>query len=104
VASEVEYRADYPPPGMEISLIEQFVPIGGRRILEIGSGDGRLTRQLARVASEVVAVEPDAERATHGLRIAATEGLTNISFQVGSAEHLRIRGRPFDVVLFSWSL
>jgi ubiquinone/menaquinone biosynthesis C-methylase UbiE len=104
VASEVAYRADYPPPGMEVRLIERFVPLGGRRILEIGSGDGRLTRQLARLASEVVAVEPDAERVTAARRLAASGGFTNVSFRVGSAEQLRIRGRPFDVVLFSWSL
>ena len=96
--------SDYPPPGVEVRLIERFGRLRGRRILEIGCGDGRLTRQLAPLASSVVAIEPDSARVALARRMTASEGIDNVSFRVGSAEHLRLGTGPFDVVLFSWSL
>jgi ubiquinone/menaquinone biosynthesis C-methylase UbiE len=89
---------------MEVRLIQRFVGLRGRSILELGCGDGRLTRQLAPLASSVVAVEPDPPRVAHARRAAISEGISNATFHVGSAERLRIGGGPFDVALFSWSL
>ena len=102
--SAIELPSDYPPAGAEVRLIERFVKLEGRRILEIGCGDGRLTRQYARLASTVVAIEPDRARIREARRAAAAEGLTNVLFRVGTAERLRLGGGQFDIVLFSWSL
>jgi ubiquinone/menaquinone biosynthesis C-methylase UbiE len=96
--------SDYPPPGMEVGLIERYVELKGRRILEIGCGDGRLTRQLAPLASSVVAIEPDPARIALARRLAASEGISNVTFRVNSAERLRLGRDPFEVALFSWSL
>ncbi len=96
--------SDYPPPGMEVRLIQRFVDLRGVRILELGCGDGRLTRQLAPLASAVVAVEPDRARVALARRTARSEGIDNVSFRVGPAERLRVDGAPFDMALFSWSL
>ncbi len=100
----IELPSDYPPAGVEVSLIERFVKLEGRRILEIGCGDGRLTRQYAARASTVVAIEPDPARIREARRAAAAERVTNVSFRVGTAELLRLGGGPFDIALFSWSL
>jgi ubiquinone/menaquinone biosynthesis C-methylase UbiE len=89
---------------MEVRIIERYVELEGRRILEIGCGDGRLTRQLAQVASSIVAVEPEAAKIAGARRLAAAEGITNVSFRVGSAQDVRLAGDPFEVALFSWSL
>jgi ubiquinone/menaquinone biosynthesis C-methylase UbiE len=89
---------------MEVRLIERYVGLKGRRILEIGCGDGRLTRQYAPLASHVVAIEPDSAQIALARRLAASEGINNVSFHVGSAERLRLRGPKFEVALFSWSL
>jgi|ERR1700730_5930362 len=97
-------HADYPPPGMELGFIERHVGLKGRRILEIGCGDGRLTRQYAHLASSVFAIEPDPARIAVARRMATSEGINNVSFRVGTAERLRRGGEPFDVALFSWSL
>ena len=100
----LEELSDYPPPGMEVRLIERFVQLKGRRILEIGCGDGRLTIQYAPKAARVVAIDPDPESIA-AARLAATgAGIRNVSFRVGLAERSRIAGGPFDVALFSWSL
>jgi ubiquinone/menaquinone biosynthesis C-methylase UbiE len=96
--------SDYPPPGMEVRLIQRFADVAGRRILEIGCGDGRLTREFAPLASSVVAIEPDQSRITLARRMAASAGISNVSFRVNLAENLRLGGEPFEVALFSWSL
>ena len=104
MARAVELPSDYPPPGMELRLIRRFVNPKGKRVLEIGSGDGRLTREYARLATHVVAIEPDREGVLVARREFAAEGITNVSFRVGAAERKRLGGAAFDIALFSWSL
>lgn len=102
--AKAELPSDYPPDGMEVRLIQRFVKFKGRRVLEIGCGDGRLTRQFAPLASTVLAIEPDAAQIRLARRMAAAEGITNVSFRVGGAERMRFGGGAFDIALFSWSL
>jgi len=94
----------YPPDGMEIRLIERFTALKGRRILEVGCGDGRLTFQYARTAAQVLAFDPDRASIEEALDEQARLGVRNVAFRLGSVEHLPARGAPFDVALFSWSL
>jgi ubiquinone/menaquinone biosynthesis C-methylase UbiE len=100
----VHEYADYPPLGMELRLIERHADLTGRRILEIGCGRGRLTREFAGLASSVVAIDPDPARIADARRLKASEGMSNVSFRAASAERLRPGGEPFEVALFSWSL
>jgi ubiquinone/menaquinone biosynthesis C-methylase UbiE len=102
--TRIDEYADYPPPGMEVRLIQRHADLKGRRILEIGCGRGRLTREFVHLASSVVAIDPDPARIADARRLKATEGMSNVSFRVGSAERLRPSGEPFEVALFSWSL
>jgi ubiquinone/menaquinone biosynthesis C-methylase UbiE len=94
----------YPPDGMEIRLIERFTTLRGQRILEVGCGDGRLTFQYARTAGQVLAFDPDRLSIEDALDEQARLGVRNVTFRLGSIEHLPTRGAPFDVALFSWSL
>src|SRR3982074_1275691 len=94
----------YPPDGMEIRLIERFTALKGRRILEVGCGDGRLTFQCARDAAQVLDFDPDRARIEEALDDQASPGVRNVALRRGSVEHLPARGAPFDVALFSWSL
>ncbi len=94
----------YPREGLERRLIERFVSLRRKHVLEIGCGDGRLTFQYASIATSVLAIDPDRlsiEEATEQQR---RRGIANIDFQVGSIERLSAAGAPFDVALFSWSL
>jgi 2-polyprenyl-3-methyl-5-hydroxy-6-metoxy-1,4-benzoquinol methylase len=103
VGAPLELSA-YPPDGMEIRLIERFVRLRGKRILEVGCGDGRLTAQLAPLASDVLAFDPDRASVEEAAWQAEAGGIRNVDFVIGSVEHLPERGRPFDVALFGWSL
>jgi 2-polyprenyl-3-methyl-5-hydroxy-6-metoxy-1,4-benzoquinol methylase len=94
----------YPPDGMEMRLIESFMSLKGCRILEVGCGDGRLTFQYARTAAQVLAFDPDRASIEDALDQQAMLDIRNVAFRLGSIEHVRARGAPFDVALFSWSL
>jgi len=90
------------PAALDISA---YPPdLKGRRILDVGCGDGRLTFQYAPTAREVLAFDPDRASIEDALDEQAALRVSNVDFRVGSIEHLPARGAPFDVALFSWSL
>jgi ubiquinone/menaquinone biosynthesis C-methylase UbiE len=92
------------PEGNELKQLRQMVEISGRRVLEIGSGDGRLTWKYAGLARDVVALELERD----DLLIARVECPVALRRQVvfirGDSIHLPFRGAAFDVALLSWSL
>jgi ubiquinone/menaquinone biosynthesis C-methylase UbiE len=94
----------YPGDGFEPRLIESFVSLRRKRVLEIGCGDGRLTFQYAPGASAVLAIDPDRPSIDEAVFQQHAGGPSNIEFRVGSIERLPRPGAPFDVALFSWSL
>jgi 2-polyprenyl-3-methyl-5-hydroxy-6-metoxy-1,4-benzoquinol methylase len=93
----------YPRPGMELRVIERFVSLSGREIIEIGCGDGRLTFQYAARARRIVALDPNAAEIERARAKAERVGARNIRFLARPAEG-RLPGAPFDVALFTWSL
>ena len=93
----------YPRPGIELRVIERFVSLSGREIIEIGCGDGRLTFQYAPRARRVVALDANAAEIERARAEADRIGARNIRFLARPAEG-RLPGAPFDVALFTWSL
>jgi len=71
----------------------------GCRVLEIGAGDGRLTRQYARDAVSVMAIDPDAAAIA---RLAAE--LTTVDARAMTVAELVLPASSVDVALFAWSL
>jgi ubiquinone/menaquinone biosynthesis C-methylase UbiE len=94
----------YPPDGMEVRLIERFTTLKNKRVLEVGCGDGRLTFQYAPAAEQVLAFDPDRASIEDALDEQAWLKVRNVDFRLGSIERMPVRGAPFDVALFSWSL
>lgn len=94
----------YPGEGFEPRLIEPFVSLRNKRVLEVGCGDGRLTFQYAARAKSVLAIDPDRPSIDEALFQQHARGVFNVEFRVGSIERLPRPGAPFDVALFSWSL
>jgi protein-L-isoaspartate O-methyltransferase len=93
----------YPDATHEVRLIERRVRLEGRDVLEVGCGNGRLTFEYAARARRVVAIEPNRALVTAARRRARTLELRSVRFLARPAQS-GIRGGPFDVVLFSWSL
>jgi SAM-dependent methyltransferase len=67
-------RPDYPPEALAY-LQRELDLRGGRTVVDLAAGSGKLTRQLATLECEVIAVEPvDEMRAAIGEGIRALEG------------------------------
>lgn len=92
------------PDGVEIVTIEELVDLQGLRVVEIGSGDGRLTFEIARAAESVLAFDSDAD-AIRKARAQTPKALRRrIRFEVADAAELEPPRGEFDLALFSWSL
>ena len=96
------YRTD--PERREVRILLARTPLRGARILEIGCGDGRLTRRIATVARSIVGIDPDAAGIARARRLLSARHRGRIHFQVGRAQELRFRDGTADLALFSWSL
>ena len=74
-----------------LALIRRYVPLEGKRILDVGCGLGAYVEQFRRYTTEVFGVDVDPERVAK-----ASAKLPNV--QVASAEHLPFPDWSFDVV------
>ena len=89
------------PERNELVALTKLVPtFTGCNVLEVGCGDGRLTRQYANDATSVLAIDPD-ESAIEVLRADPPEGVTARAI---AFEQLAVADRSVDIILFSWSL
>jgi methylase of polypeptide subunit release factors len=71
------------------------------RVLEVGCGDGRVTKAFAGRAQSVVAIEPEPAAAAEFLR---ETWPAHVEFYPVGIDTFKPGARRFDVVLFSWSL
>ena len=76
----------------------------GKRVLDVGCGDGRLALGAARLASSVLGVDPDPDAIAGARAKGRALGVRNARFEVGAAQDLRLPAGSFDVVIFSWVL
>lgn len=78
--------------------------LAGKKILEVGAGDGRLTVKLAPMCGEIVAVDYDERFVRAGKRRAQLHGLGNVDFRVMDAHKLELPDADFDYVIYPWVL
>ena len=78
--------------------------VRGKRVLDVGCGDGRLALGVARFATRVDGIDPDAEAIAAAKRNARRAGVSNVRFASGAAQHLPYPDAAFDVVILSWTL
>ena len=75
------------------------------RVLEIGCGDGRLTRRLARLGAQVIAIDPDRDAIRIARKTLPRSYARQVRYAVGTAGRLDLwPARSFDIVVFAWSL
>jgi ubiquinone/menaquinone biosynthesis C-methylase UbiE len=92
------------PEGIEIRALGKLAAMDGLHVLELGCGDGRVTRQIADAAASVYAIDPDEERIRLARASFPAELAHKVRFEVAGAAEVSVRRRRFDLALFSWSL
>jgi ubiquinone/menaquinone biosynthesis C-methylase UbiE len=78
--------------------------VRGKRVLDLGCGDGRFALGVAPHAKQVVGIDPDPELIRTAARRARQAGLRNVRFAVGAGQSLDLADGAFDVVILSWTL
>jgi 16S rRNA A1518/A1519 N6-dimethyltransferase RsmA/KsgA/DIM1 with predicted DNA glycosylase/AP lyase activity len=90
------------PEEREIRALLELVPSLHRaRVIEVGCGDGRLTRRYAARAESVLAFDPD-ETAIAELLSDLPPG--NLEVRTDTVDRIDIPEGSADVVLLSWAL
>ena len=96
-------NAEKDPEKNELAHLRRSADFSGKRVLEIGCGDGRLTWRYARDADRVVGI--DLER--NDLRVASIERPSDLEARVlfAQANSIRMpfRNDAFDMAVLAWS-
>ena len=92
------------PEQQELRALDQLVDFNGTDVLEVGCGDGRMTRRYAARAASVLAIDADAGAIERAQAHAAADGLSTATFQTGDLLTTALPAAAFDVVLFSGTL
>ena len=92
------------PQGKEPAALFDFAEsFMGKRVLEIGCGDGRLTWLFAEQAARVVAVDPEADDIALAIKNCPPHLRARVEFRTGTIQEFESSER-FDLALLSWSL
>lgn len=92
------------PTGEEMRVLLSCTgELAGKRVLEIGCGDGRLTRNYAALAGHVVAFDPDPDEIAQAIRDLPAELGSRVTFETYDVLDFPI-GERFDLAILSLSL
>jgi len=92
------------PEGVETKYLHKVANLADAHVLEIGSGDGRLTWRYAASARQVTAIDPDPARLSTARRECPRELRSKLALAQVKAEALPFRSATFDLAILAWSL
>ena len=92
------------PEKNEIEALRSVMEWRGKRVLEIGCGDGRLTLRLAGLGATVHATDPKSEAISKARKNVPERFAGKVRYRVAQAERVGYAEGSFDAVVFAWSL
>jgi len=94
------------PENNEICALFNLVDFSGKHVLEIGCGDGRLTRRYAEAAAHVTGIDPFEEAIGRAIANQPDKLLDQVEFHHIAFEDFAAASESemFDMAIFSWSL
>lgn len=87
------------PEKIEREFFDRFAEVHGKRVLEIGCGDGRTIGYYANESKWIVGIDNDRDEL-----IAARKQWGDVPLVQGSAATLPFADSSFDLTILSWSL
>jgi ubiquinone/menaquinone biosynthesis C-methylase UbiE len=92
------------PEGAEFTALLETASFKQARVLEVGSGDGRLAFRYAKASASVVGIEPDVTQLTLARRACPVSLRRRVTFVQATALALPFRSATFDIAVLAWSL
>ncbi len=92
------------PERNETKYLHQLSDFAGKRVLEVGCGEGRLTWKYAKETSSTIGIDLDAE----AVRVATLDRPfdleSKVHFARAESEYQPFSKETFDIALLAWSL
>ncbi|KAA3664744.1 MAG: class I SAM-dependent methyltransferase [Chloroflexi bacterium] len=93
----------YDPIDQELKALTELAGgFEGKRVLEVGCGNGRITRKYAAQAAHVDAIDPNESKIERAFEL-ASENETHVHYHVAALEDFPA-AQPYDLVILAWSL
>ena len=92
------------PEEREVEVLRRLMTFRGMNVLDVGCGDGRTARRIARTAAFVIGVDPDPERIAQAHAATPEKGGCDPEFLVEDAVTLEFPAAEFDAAVFTRSL
>lgn len=91
------------PERVEARHLHEYADFSGKRVLEVGCGDGRLTWRYAGRAGRVAGIDLDRD----ALRVAVIERSADLAsvatFSEADSTRLPFAGESYEIAIFAWS-
>jgi ubiquinone/menaquinone biosynthesis C-methylase UbiE len=91
------------PERVEARRLHEYADFRGKRVLEVGCGDGRLTWRYADRAQRVTGIDLDRD----ALRVALIERSADLAssaiFAEADSTRLPFAGESYEIAIFAWS-
>jgi ubiquinone/menaquinone biosynthesis C-methylase UbiE len=92
------------PEGTEKKVLLDFAgDLTGKRVLEVGCGNGRLTWHYAHLPAHTIGLDPNPDRIAQARQGLPAHLHDRVEFHVSSLQEYQ-PPHSFDLIIFSWSL
>ena len=92
------------PANLELAHLSALADFSGQRVLEVGTGDGRLAWDLSPDAALWLALEPDPAELRAAARALPHMDAPAVRLLAGDGRTLALPAAALDVAFFTWSL
>lgn len=91
------------PEHRETRWLKRYLNWQDAQVLEIGCGDGRVTRKIVHPVKRVIGIDINKEQIEKARQARQHQLQEKVRFLVASAVRLPFSDQEFDVVALSWS-